>query len=294
MRGDVFRGRPQLGELVRQQFDTNYARVSRRERDALQRQLLGEQIAQYRAKTQQMMDPSFQEAQLPSAVREYQYYAGLTPEEQKTYLGVKRATPEEALMRRGLQLDPTTGRAAPISGFGAALGQIGAEEVRGMAPAEAAAVAQRELEKSRAARVSELKERKASLPQLERTVERLSDLGKKATYTYAGQAADIAMRELGLEPTEGAIARTEYIATVDNEILPLLKQTFGAAFTAKEGETLRATLGDPNLTPKQKDSVLKAFIRNKKETLATIGREVGIPQGPQVTEQVIDYTEYFK
>jgi len=125
---------------------------------------------------------------------------------------------------------------------------------------------------ARGTAVSELIEMEARLPRLEEVVGELSALGKKATYTYAGQATDFAARQLGLDTPAGAIARTEYIAKVDNEILPLLRQTFGAQFTVEEGKSLKATLGDPNKSPEEKDAVLRAFIANKRAEVETKAR----------------------
>jgi len=127
---------------------------------------------------------------------------------------------------------------------------------------------------SRAGTQSELNERIASMPQLEQTVRQLSDLGKVATYTKAGQFVDVVRRETGQEPRESAIARKEYISLVDNQILPLLRQTFGAQFTQKEGESLKVTLGDPNATPEEKDAVLRSFIEQKKATIETMQRQI--------------------
>lgn len=122
---------------------------------------------------------------------------------------------------------------------------------------------------------TKLKTLKANLPRLNKVVQQLSDLGKKATYSYLGQAGDFAAKQTGMGSTEGAIARKEYISKVDNEILPLLRQTFGAAFTAKEGESLKATLGDPNATPEEKDAVLRSFIDSKNSQIETLQRRVG-------------------
>ena len=120
-----------------------------------------------------------------------------------------------------------------------------------------------------------LSSQSAKLPELQRNVEELSALGKKATYTKAGQAINALKKEAGLKPSEAAIARTEYISKVDSQILPLLRDTFGAAFTEKEGNTLRATLGDANKTPEEKDVVLKSFIRQKEADLRALNRQVG-------------------
>lgn len=130
--------------------------------------------------------------------------------------------------------------------------------------------------------LGELNERLASLPQLMDTVQKLSDLGKKATYTYTGRVGDAIRNEVAgltgmVEPSEGAQARSEYISLVDNQILPLLRQTFGAQFTVQEGESLRATLGNVNLTPKQKDAALRSFIDQKIATIQSQQRELGLP-----------------
>jgi len=117
--------------------------------------------------------------------------------------------------------------------------------------------------------MAEYDEMVARLPRLETLVQELSALGKVATYTVAGQAAESAMRQMGLEPGPGAVARTEYISKVDNEILPLLRQTFGAQFTENEGRSLKATLGDPDKTPDEKDAVLRSFIATKRAEVET-------------------------
>lgn len=114
----------------------------------------------------------------------------------------------------------------------------------------------------------------SKMPELEQTVDVLSNLGKKATYTKAGQIYDIAMREgLGLS-TEGSVARAEYEAVVNNQILPLLRDTFGAQFTEREGESLRRTLGDVNKTPEEKDAVLRSFIEQKVKSIESLGRKI--------------------
>jgi len=103
----------------------------------------------------------------------------------------------------------------------------------------------------------------ARLPALNEVVGELRELSETATHTLAGKARDWGARELGMGGTEGAVARAKYEAVVSNEVLPLLRETFGAAFTVKEGESLRATLGDPNLSPEEKNAQLDAFIESK-------------------------------
>ena len=118
----------------------------------------------------------------------------------------------------------------------------------------------------------------SKLPGLLSVVDKLDALADKATYTAAGQVLDIGRKQLGMEPRESAIARAEYIATVDNQVLPLLRDTFGAQFTQKEGETLRATLGDPDKSPQEKKAVLHSFIEQKKRDLEALAAQSG--QGP--------------
>lgn len=142
--------------------------------------------------------------------------------------------------------------------------------------------------------IAALQDQSSQLPRLEQVVSQLSDLGKKATYTYAGQGVNALARQAGLPMSEGAIARREYMSKVDNEILPLLRQTFGAQFTEKEGQTLRNTLGDPNASPEEKDAVLRSFINQKRAQIGVLQSRTG--QSPSVPQSsgVVDYTEYFK
>lgn len=119
----------------------------------------------------------------------------------------------------------------------------------------------------------------SKMPGLEQVVGQLDDLAGKATYTAAGQLLDWGRKEIGMEPREAAIARTNYIAMVNNQILPMLRDTFGAQFTEREGETLRETMGDPNKSPAEKQTVLKAFIEQKRRDVAALAAQTG--QGGQ-------------
>ena len=125
----------------------------------------------------------------------------------------------------------------------------------------------------------------ASMPRLEEAVIQLKALGEVATYTTIGRGANIARKEAGMDPTEGAVARSTYIAHVKNNVLPLLRQTFGAAFTAAEGDSLLATLGDPNMHPREKEAVLNAFISDKRAELEALRRQTGggnvLPPAPK-------------
>jgi type II secretory pathway pseudopilin PulG len=134
-----------------------------------------------------------------------------------------------------------------------------------------------------------LKSMESKMPGLEAVVVQLEGLADTATYTQKGQLGDAIRREAGMPSSEGAIARAKYIATVDNQVLPMLKDTFGAAFTVAEGESLRATLGDPNKSPEEKKAVLRAFIAQKRRDVAALQtRTEGAPAPAQTGAGVPD------
>jgi hypothetical protein len=143
--------------------------------------------------------------------------------------------------------------------------------------------------KGRGEAVASFESMSSKMPGLEYTVKQLDGLADQATYTAAGQIVDSAMKQAGMEPREAAVARAQYIAVVDNQVLPLLRDTFGAAFTQKEGETLRNTLGDPNKSPREKQAVLKAFIEQKRRDVEALavqsGQQPALPRGGSMREK---------
>lgn len=115
----------------------------------------------------------------------------------------------------------------------------------------------------------------SKMPGLRSVVDRLDTLAEQATYTAAGRTWDEARKQFGSDPRAAAVARAEYEAIIDNQILPLLRDTFGAQFTVIEGERLRSTLGDPNKSPTEKKAVLKAFIEQKERDIEALARRTG-------------------
>ena len=218
----------------------------------------------------------------PAAVREWQVYNTMTPEDQQRYLQMKRA---DQIMNLGGQMAVRS----PTGGIQESYTVT--PKITETPEYQAMQTSAKETAKTAASRQTELAELEATYPQLVDTVNRLSDLGKKATYTKLGQTRDIALREAGLPPTGGAIARKEYESLVNNQILPLLRQTFGAAFTEKEGEQLRKTLGDVNATPEEKDAVLRSFIQQKKAQIETLKRQTG---AMETGGGAVSWQEYFK
>jgi hypothetical protein len=153
----------------------------------------------------------------------------------------------------------------------------------------AGAAAQKKYGTAKGEAQASLASMQSKLPGLQAVVNKLDDLSNKATYTLAGQAYDYGRRELGLSVRDSAVARQSYIATVRNQILPLLRDTFGAQFTAREGDSLLATLGDPNLAPKEKQAVLKSFIAQKVRDVQAMQTQAGAVSSPTATPQSQGY-----
>jgi hypothetical protein len=212
-------------------------------------------------------------ADLPSDWRLWLKYKELPDSEKPEFLNVKRNMYD---LRNIAGVEHLVGKhpslaTQPLSTL--------AQEVAGQSAIAGGKAGAQVTAKDFAEQETSLRETQANLPHLESVANQLSELGKNATYTKTGQAYDVARRELGLRPREEAIARKEYISKVDNEVLPLLRATFGAAFTQKEGESLKITLGDPNATPEEKDAVLRSFINSKRAQVETQKRKVGLPAG---------------
>jgi hypothetical protein len=195
-------------------------------------------------------------SQDPASIREWQTFNALTPEQQQLYLRMKRANPYLDVGTGFVQPDPVNP------------GQISGPAITkdNFTPAYDSALggasAKVDIENQ-----SAFDSLNSKMPGLRTVIAELGQLAKTATYTTAGRLVDDVRRETGMEPTEAAVARAKYISMVDNQILPLLRDTFGAQFTQKEGETLRETLGDPNKSPLEKQAVLEAFIAQKQRDL---------------------------
>ncbi len=128
--------------------------------------------------------------------------------------------------------------------------------------------------KSEGEKSSQLKLSYAALPSLRSVVSELKSLAPIATNTFSGKIFNATAKELGFSGTEGGTARAKFVSIVDNQILPLLKQTFGSAFTAKEGETLKATLGDPDASADEKIAQLESFMESKIREIEVLERQI--------------------
>ena len=205
----------------------------------------------------------------PATVQEWNAFSKLSPTDQAAYLRMKRANPYLDVGTGYVQPDPvnpgqTTGPAITKDNYTPAYDK-GAGGAAGAADAandaEAATIA-------------------SKLPGIQSVVDQLGVLADKATYTQTGQLWDNIIRETGQTPSEAAQARTQYLALVDNQVLPLLRDTFGAAFTEKEGQTLRDTLGAPDKSPLEKKAILSAFIEQKKRDLQAMRSRAPVGSTP--------------
>lgn len=125
-----------------------------------------------------------------------------------------------------------------------------------------------------------LENMEASLPQLRDVTKELLTLVNDATFTTTGKVWNTIAKEAGYS-TKGGTARARMESIADNEILPLLKQTFGSAFTEGEGARLRKTLIDPDSTPDAKMASLEAFINSKERQIRTLRKKTGQEEAPQ-------------
>ena len=93
-----------------------------------------------------------------------------------------------------------------------------------------------------------LNQLKSALPGLKDVVGDLKTLSDKATFTLTGKAFNEVAKQFGYS-TSGGTARASMISMINNQILPLLKPTFGSAFTETEGRKLVEAFSDVDATP---------------------------------------------
>ena len=126
--------------------------------------------------------------------------------------------------------------------------------------------------------LTDLSRAEAALPGLTDVVSKLRELAPIATSTFGGRVYDTAVKELGFGATKGATASAKFGAMVNNQVLPLLKPTFGAAFTVEEGKALRATMGDVDASVDEKLAALDAFMEQKQRDIE--GKQRQLEQAP--------------
>jgi hypothetical protein len=154
---------------------------------------------------------------------------------------------------------------------------------------EGAVVEARIIAKDKGETFTNLVQARAALPGLNTVVDKLRELAPIATSTLGGKIFNAAVKESGFGGTKGATARAKFIAIINSQVLPLLKPTFGAAFTVQEGEALKATMGDPDASPEEKMAQLDSFIEQKMRDIETKESALNPPEAaPELPEGVTE------
>lgn len=237
---------------------------------------------EYKTANDFFSDP--QAVQRSAAQREFEaLIGGFTPEEQEQARRVKARIAAPAVGSGAITAATTEGLTKKVAESGAIIAgqEATATETaklsvqREIKPKIEAAITTARMEaQKKGEKLSDLQRAKAALPGLKEVTAKLKDLAPLATSTLGEKVFDEGAKQLGFGATKGSTARAKFIAVVDNEVLPLLKATFGAAFTFQEGQALKATLGDPDASPAEKNAQLDAFIEAKIREIETKEREI--------------------
>jgi hypothetical protein len=141
-----------------------------------------------------------------------------------------------------------------------------------------------ELGKLQAADEDSLETKIANMPLINEVVADLRKLAPIATSTFGGNVWNAVVKETGFGATKGKTAKTKYQSIISNQTLPLLKATFGAAFTAAEGQKLEATLGDPDASTDEKLAALDAFLDAQNSQIQALERKLGQEPSPPAAQ----------
>ena len=137
--------------------------------------------------------------------------------------------------------------------------------------------------KHRAELEQKIRQLESGIPEFQKMADKLNSLGEKATYTWVGKGLDSLARQVKWT-TEGAKAREEYKQTVANELLPTLRDTFGSQLSDQERESLLSTLGNEDLSEKEKKAAVDSFMEAKKRQLKKYKDQLRL-YGVEVPEQ---------
>ena len=133
--------------------------------------------------------------------------------------------------------------------------------------------------------LTDLKRAEAGLPGLLEVVDDVRKLAPIATSTFGGKSFDAIIKNMGLGATKGSTARARFISLINNQILPLLKPTFGGTVSDPEREALAATMGDPDMAPGEKVAVIDEFIKAQMRKMEADARAAGIEERQKPTEE---------
>ena len=132
----------------------------------------------------------------------------------------------------------------------------------------------------------------ANLPALRATTERLKGLAATASFSLPQKGFNFVMQQaFGVTP-QGSTDRERMKSIVNNMILPLLKQTFGASFTVNEKDELKATLLDMDMPAPARIAALEEYMNGKTRELqvlqskyaSTDSGRVAYPEGMEIED----------
>jgi len=124
--------------------------------------------------------------------------------------------------------------------------------------------------------LTDLSRMNAGLPGLLDAVAQLKELSALATSNFLGGVFDAAVKQTGFGSTKGSTAKAKMVAIIANQTLPLLKETFGSAFTEAEGARLEASFANPDSTHEERLAQLDAFIDQKTRTIKAKETQLGV------------------
>ena len=176
----------------------------------------------------------------------------LTPESKSAAIALRLLPPEATTKEERLADDPeATERVA-----------------KSQARIKGAVEEEKKVAAARGENFNELRAAEAAMPGIEEVVGQLRLLVDDATFTLGGKAFNRVAKEFGYSAT-GDTARASMVAMVDNQVLPLLRPIFGAAFTKAEGDSLKAALINPDSTPDSRRAQLDAFLTQMQRNIET-------------------------
>lgn len=211
-----------------------------------------------------------------------------------------------SLIKNGLQ--PTDAARIVQESRGTGVGTAGEKEAakqKAITDAIAGKESASAIGKARGAEEISYAKMQAGMPGIEKAIKSLSNLANTANYTIPQELLADSRRQLGLSVSQGAIDAAQYESVLNNILLPRLRSIFGARVTNFDVTAAAKMLGNPKLSPPEKQVQLQSFIDQAIENVKTEGETVkalgGKPspemkdeETPSSSGEAVDYTEYFK
>jgi hypothetical protein len=142
----------------------------------------------------------------------------------------------------------------------------------------------------------------AGMPRLKDAVSTLSNLSSTANYTMAQDALASVRRQFNLPVGQGAIDASHYESLINNILLPQLRTMFGARVTNFDVTTATKIMGNPKLSPAEKQVQLDTYIQQAMgiedsdyRNILNLGGKASPPQDSapaKGVQKVINYSDW--